>query len=205
MHYQHWQEISFYLNEIHKEKLFFVSKPLTIESMEASRNNIASLLGRLKSYLEQRLDKHYASLAIFSIVAWVDEEMQSIDYNQLKARWNPLQKDFYSAYTAGEVFFETIDKILDDPTVPQIVYEVFYFILKKGFKGKYRDSKTQLSNYLELLKRKISVTHPKNQQSEPASTFLKQEKRKKWHYYASAFGLSIITYLALYVYSNFDK
>ncbi len=205
MNYPHWQEISFYLNEVQKEQSAFTSKPITTESMEETRRSIAALIDQLRGALEQKLDKENAALAVFSIVALVDEEMQGYDYNKIQARWAPLQKDFYGAYTAGEVFFEKTNKILDDPSVPSIVYEIFYFVLKKGFKGKYRDSKTQLYKYMQLLKDKIPVVHPKVDEIELSPPYPKPEKHKKWKYYGWAFSAFALIYVALYIYSNFDR
>jgi type IV/VI secretion system ImpK/VasF family protein len=144
---------------------------------------------------------------LFAIIAAVDEEMQAFDYNQLKVRWNPLQKDFYSAYTAGEVFFKTIDETLDDPKIPSMVYEVFYFMLKRGFKGKYRDSRTQLTKYLELLEKKIPIipSNVKAAAPETSTAYQRAVKRKKWHYYALAVALVVVVYFPLYIFSNLDR
>ncbi|MBS0615335.1 MAG: DotU family type IV/VI secretion system protein [Verrucomicrobia bacterium] len=202
MNFQHWQDISFYLNEIDQERTLFGKASITPESMENCRKKIANTLEQIKVGLEQKLGKDYASLVLFALVAGVDEQMQAYDYNHLKVRWAPLQKDFYSAYTAGEVFFKTIDDILDNPAIPSLVYEVFYYVLKRGFQGKYRDSKTQLHKYIELLKDKIpvSTSHAKpvvHEQIEPAKTGF-----KAWHYYGFATLLFGVLYMALYVFSN---
>lgn len=202
MNYQHWQDISFYLNEIDQERENFGKTAITADLMETTRQKISYFIDQLKTILEQKFNKDHASLMLFAIVAGVDEQMQSYDYNQVKQRWVPLQKDFYSAYTAGEVFFKTIDDILDNLTIPALVYEVFYFILKRGFQGKYRDSKTQLRKYLELLKQKIPTSNP-----EAKTIVYKEEAPSKpllrpWHYYALATFLLGVSYGALFLFSN---
>jgi type IV/VI secretion system ImpK/VasF family protein len=205
MSFQHWQEISSYLHEIEQEKNILEKNTMTSEGIDNTRKRVSFFLEQLKTSLEQKLDKNHAALILFAIVATVDEEMQGLDYLHLKVRWNPLQKDFFAAYTAGEVFFKTIDEILDDPTIPSMVYEVFYYMLKRGFQGKYRDSKTQLVKYLDLLAHKISVTqsHLKSQIKELVTPYLKKEKKAKWQYYGSAVVLFILVYFAIYTYSNF--
>jgi type IV/VI secretion system ImpK/VasF family protein len=204
MSYQLWQDISFYLNEINQEKSAFAKGLITPELIESAKSKISLILDQLKTSLEIKLGKEHSSLILFAIVASVDEEMQGFNYNHLKVRWTPLQKDFYSAYTAGEVFFKTVDEILDNPSIPSMVYEAFYFILKSGFKGKYRDSKTQLTKYIDLLRQKIQVISPNPKPSviednEPVST---PKKFGKWHYYGFALSLLAITYLGLFVLSN---
>jgi type IV/VI secretion system ImpK/VasF family protein len=205
MNFQYWQDISFYLNEIDKEKNAFSKAHITPDSLVARRKNIGHLVEQLKSDLEQKISKDHVSLILFAIVAGVDEQMQSFDYNHLKVRWVPLQKDFYSAYTAGEVFFRTIDEILENPTIPPLVHEVFYYILKRGFQGKYRDSKTQLQKYMDLLKDKIpakvlSQKTPLQEEVAPAKSNF-----KPWHYYALGALCCGVLYFALYALSNLDR
>ncbi len=205
MSYQLWQDISFYLNEINQEKVAFGKGLITPELIEITKNKISLCLDQLKTSLELKLGKEHSSLILFAIVAAVDEEMQGFNYNHLKVRWTPLQKDFYSAYTAGEVFFKTIDEILDNPTMPSLVYETFYFVLKSGFKGKYRDSKTQLAKYSDLLKEKIQVAHCSLKENvvEDSNSYRKT-KMGKWHYYGLAFSVLVATYLGLFVFSNME-
>lgn len=203
MNYQYWQEISFYLDALDKEKAAFEKNPDTLESMEATRKAMGHLLENLRTGLEKQLDKHHTSLILFAIVAAIDEKMQGYDFNTFKARWTPLQKDFYSAYTAGEVFYKSIDEILDDPNTPNIVYQVYYAMLKRGFQGKYQDSKTQIAKYLDMLKDKIPVA-ALAAKAEVQNTALPQKKRrlKKWHYYALSTSLFLFIFGALFVSSN---
>ena len=123
-------------------------------------------IDQLRLSLEQSLDKLYASQILFAVVAFFDEEIQRHLSEKGQGNWVPLQKDLYGAYNAGNLYYETIDKVIDDPLVPEIVYKVFYFILKKGFLGKYRDSKTHINKYLEILKSKISVAPPTHVQND---------------------------------------
>ena len=206
MSYQLWQDISFYLNEIDREKEQFGKTLITPETLDSIKEKISASLEQLKTGLELKLGKEPASLMLFAIVAAVDEEMQGYNYNHLKVRWAPLQKDFYSAYTSGEVFFKTIDEILDDPSMPSMVSEVFYFILKRGFKGKYRDSKTQLAKYTDLLRQKIQIAHPHEKpkiEEEPIS-YIQKSKWGKWQYYVAGLIVLSVTYLGLFVLSNME-
>lgn len=205
MNFRHWQDISFYLSEIDKEKNDFRRTHISPESLDATRKKISHILEQLKGELDQKINKDYVSLILFAIVAGVDEEMQSFDYNHLKIRWVPLQKDFYSAYTAGEVFFKSIDDILDNPNIPILVHEVFYYILKRGFQGKYRDSKTQLQKYLDLLKQKIPniPSPPKPVLTEEIAS--SKQKLKPWYYYGLATLFSATLYFSLYFLSNWDR
>lgn len=203
MSYQYWQEISFYLDELDKERANFEKNSDSPEAMDSTRKAMAALLENMRAGLEKQLDKHHTSLIMFAIVASVDEKMQSYHYNASKVRWVPLQKDFYSAYTAGEVFFKSIDEILDDPNTPNIVYQVYYAMLKRGFQGKYADSKTQINKYLDMLKDKIPVSSSSMKSDAPSTAFQQKKRRlKKWHCYGLSACLFLLIFGVLFVTSN---
>lgn len=206
MNYLYWQEISFFLNDLDKERMTFEKNTITPESMENTRKKMTALVENLKSSLEQRLDKHHSSLIIFAIVAALDEKMQGYDYNTSKVRWAPLQKDFYAAYTAGEIFYKSLDEILDDHNIPNIVYQVYYAMLKRGFQGKYKDSKTQITKYLDMLKDKIPVANvvAKKDVTNISSTKAKPATLKKWHYYGLSFSFVLITFVMLMFVAHFQ-
>lgn len=206
MNYLYWQEISFYLNDLDKERLAFEKNAITLSTMEYTRKKMTTLLEHLKSSLEQRLDIHHSSLIVFAIIAAIDEKMQGYDYNDNKVKWAPLQKDFYSAYTAGEVFFKSLDEILDDHKIPNIVYQVYYLMLKRGFQGKYKDSKTQIAKYLDMLKDKIPVVNEvvKKESNPIANSKVKKTLFKKWHYYALSLSLSAAVFAFLMVIARFQ-
>lgn len=203
MNCQYWPEISFCLNEIEKQKELLNKKALNLDTIMAARQHINMQLERLRISLEQTLEKQQASLVLFAIVAYCDEELQRHLLETNKANWDPLQKDFYGAYNAGDLYFDTIDKIMEDPEVPPIVFKVFYFILKKGFQGKYRDSKTHLHKYLELLKEKIPVeSPPQKKEQEILLPFQMKKKIKTWHYYAGAGAFCALFMAILYLSTN---
>lgn len=206
MNYLYWQEISTFLNDIDKEKVLFEKGSMNAEAMENTRTKMTQLVEVMKSSLEQRMDKYHASLIIFPIVAAIDEKMQGYDYNSNKIKWTPLQKDFYAAYNAGEIFYKSLDEILDDPNIPNIVYQVYYTILKRGFQGKYKDSKTHIGKYLDMLKDKIPVvTSTEKKAASAHATALKPKKTwlKKWHCYGFSCVLALATFGLLSIIAQF--
>ncbi len=207
MNYLYWQEISFFLNDIDKEKVLFEKSSMNTDAMENTRKKMTELVEVMKSSLEQRMDKYHASLIIFPIVAAIDEKMQGYDYNSNKNKWMPLQKDFYAAYNAGEIFFKSLDEILDDPNIPNIVFQVNYTILKRGFQGKYKDSKTQISKYLDMLKDKIPRPNTNERKAITPKTALVQPKKtwlKKWHCYSFSIAMAIATFGILTLFAHFS-
>jgi type IV/VI secretion system ImpK/VasF family protein len=197
---QFWPEISTCLNDVEKEKQALTKKAINLDVITSARENMNRHIEQLRLSLEQALDKQYASHILFALIAYFDEEIQRHLLEKGQGNWVPLQKDFYGAYNAGNLYYETIDKILEDSQAPEIVFRVFYFILKKGFQGKYRDSKTHINKYLEILKDKISVEAPIQQQKDLKPNALNiKNKLKSWHYYAGAAAVSFALFMMLYV------
>lgn len=204
MNCQFWPEISTCLNEFEDEKYQLFKGTLNLDTITKSREYINNQLERLQLSLEQSLEKNHASLILFAIVAYIDEQMQAQILKQKQGNWVPLQKDFYGAYNAGDLFYETVDKLIDDPKTPSIVLNVFYFILKRGFLGRYSDSKTHINKYLDFLKDKIPVTsaHMNKEGKSSFSSPSKKVRLKKWHYYAGAGCVSLLFIIILYITSS---
>jgi len=186
-----------------KSKSTLTKSSINLDTLAAVREQINKNVKELQLFFEQDLDKNFSSLTLFAVVAYIDEIMQRHVLETGQGTWAPLQKDFYGAYNAGELFYETIDKVIDDEQVPPIVAQVFYFILKLGFHGKFRDSKTHIEKYIDILKAKIPVATPSKvvDHSNPHAAQAKA-KIKKWHYYASASALAACFLLTLYIASS---
>lgn len=195
-----WPEISTCLSDVEREKLSLTKKAINLDVITSARENMNRYIDQLRLSLEQTLDKLYASHIVFALVAYFDEEIQRYLLEKGQGNWVPLQKDFYGAYNAGNLFYETIDKIIEDSQTPEIVFRVFYFILKKGFLGKYRDSKTHINKYLDILRGKITIENPAHEQKEIKSSALPiKRKIKPWHYYTGACAASLAVLTVLYL------
>ena len=156
--------------------------------------------------LKEYLEKQFASLALFPLVAYLDEDMQRYLIGSKQMNWLPFQKDFYGAYNAGDLFYETIDKLIENPQTPSIVLQMFYFFLKKGFLGKYRDSKVHIARYLEILRERIPVATPPESQITTATDSITTQRKpriKKWHYYVGVVAASFFLWIILYFNSNY--
>ncbi len=200
---QFWPEISICLNEVEKEKDALTKKAINLDMITIARENINRYIEQLRLSLEQSLEKQHSSQILFALVAFVDEDIQRYLIEKGLGNWVPLQKDLYGAYNAGTLYYESIDKIIEDPSIPEIVHRVFYFILKKGFMGKYRDSKTHIKKYLEILKNRISVATPIYQHKEMHTNLANlRQKIKPWHYYLSGVVAALALLSILYTTSS---
>jgi type VI secretion system protein ImpK len=81
-----------------------------------------------------------ARLATFAVVAFLDESMETAkDLGSTDWARQALQVEFFGEHTAGDIFFECIDKLIarSDAAQDADVLEVFALCLLLGFQGRY--------------------------------------------------------------------
>jgi len=203
MNNEYWSEISYYLSEIDQQKLTCCSKKLNAETILSLRNQVISSLEQLKDNLEQLLDESHVHYILFALVALVDEEIQCQLPPGETIQWTPIQRDFYDTTHAGELFYKTLDEILDNSNIPTIIYEVFYFVLKRGFRGKHAKSASRINRYLTFLSEKIPVE--KGSFNEESSLTAQKHNEKKPHralLYGTTFASLLVIYGVFYFFSR---
>ncbi len=77
--------------------------------------------------------------AKFAIVAFIDETILSSDWAGTD-EWmkTPIQLELYDQFDAGEVFFDRLEELQEEPEYNAQVLEVYYLCMTLGFKGKYQ-------------------------------------------------------------------
>ena len=79
-------------------------------------------------------------LATFAVVAFLDESILNSN-NPVFADWPrmPLQEELFGGHTAGEIFFQCIDRLLARSDSPHLAdtLEVFALCLLLGYRGRY--------------------------------------------------------------------
>jgi type VI secretion system protein ImpK len=79
-------------------------------------------------------------LATFAVVAFLDESILNSNI-PIFADWPrmPLQEELFGGHTAGEIFFQCIDRLLARSDSPHLadVLEVFALCLLLGYRGRY--------------------------------------------------------------------
>jgi type VI secretion system protein ImpK len=79
-------------------------------------------------------------LATFAVVAFLDESILTSS-NPVFKDWPrmPLQEELFGVHTAGEMFFQCLDRLLARADSPQTadVLEVFALCLALGYRGRY--------------------------------------------------------------------
>ena len=113
----------------------------TVTDAEQFRNQIRAALkasdrdGKSLGYTDDDI-----RLGIFAVVAFLDETVLNLR-NPVFADWvrRPLQEELFGQHTAGEIFFQHLQKILGRREIPETadLLEVYYLCLLLGFQGRY--------------------------------------------------------------------
>ena len=204
MRHPQWSEIYFYFNEFAQQQAKLDGKKLTPEVIATSHNSLGISMGQLRNNLKQTLDDRSVYHITFALTALLDEEMSRLTAKAGQGvDWIPLQKELFDLTNAGEIFFENLDEVLENPQFSTIVYEVFYFVLKKGFRGKYQTSANRINKYVEFLSDRIQepVMERKAKAVERIMP-LPKIKIKIWQYYMAASLLFVCVYTALAIQTN---
>lgn len=155
------------------------------------RSPIRTQLDFLRAKLSETLSERDCYLILFAIVALFDEHVQA-NYLGDNESWPPLQTELFQIDDAGEVFYETLDDILHKPQTLPLVYEVFYFCLNHGFRGRYNDNPVKITEYLRRLRVKIPVHELGNIQAVPEETDqIKFVGSMAWYYAAAAVAVTV--------------
>lgn len=197
----HWPEIFSCFKEIEQNKTFLFGKRGSVEALLHFRASLINSLQSLKESLLQNLSEQTTNDILFALAAFLDEDVHLFLSKEHKApEWSSLQQELYSTSHAGELFYKHLDNILDDPLSPAILVEFYYFILNKGFRGKYVKSPNKIAKYMDFLMEKMITPSlpPPREKTE------KKEKEeilisfKTWHYYALTSCLIILLYSIFY-------
>jgi len=104
----------------------------------------ANMRGALKRAEQEGLARVYTSddvrLASFALVAFLDESVLN-SRKPVFDDWSrkPMQEELFGGHMAGEVFFQTLDRLLARRDAREVadVLEVFELCLMLGYKGRY--------------------------------------------------------------------
>lgn len=166
------------------------------------RTELRNKLDLFKSFLNEHLNERETFLVLFPLVVYIDEKVQSQLPFQRQTDWPPLQKELYDTFNGGEQFYDTIDDILRKADTHPFLFEVFYFCLSLGFKGKYGSTPKRIEEYKEALRSKISLPEVERDLiNEDDEGFLTIEKPSYWPYYAAVAVFLFGIYTSLYVVS----
>ena len=136
--------------------------------------------------------------ALFPLVAHVDEIMQLADGAGPRPAWAPLQKELFGVTNAGDLFFESLDELLEASATPRFALELYLFCLQLGFQGRHAGSPGQLERYRRRIAARICGPLPAREPApEPARPEPPPGRRAALLPYAAAALLLVASYLGL--------
>ena len=179
-----------------------VSAGLDPKTVVKLRSNIRTQLELLKSKLSEKLTEREVYLVLFPIVVYFDEMVMYGLLSQQHSAWRPLQKELFQIDNGGEVFYDTVDDIIRKPQTLPFVYEIFYYCLSDGFKGKYEGNVVKINDYKKLLRDKIPLPERMDQEEKGEGLQGIERARFPFWYYSVAVVLLVCVYGIFYMLAN---
>ncbi|SEM09456.1 type IV / VI secretion system protein, DotU family [Syntrophus gentianae] len=127
----------------------------SIDDVVRIRAELRNQLDFLRAALAEQYSERDTYMVLFAIVAQIDELIQTNLLRTMNTSWPLLQKELFQIEDAGEVFFEILDDILPKPQTPTFVYEVYFFCIRYGFRGRYESNPVKITEYLKKLQAKL--------------------------------------------------
>ena len=172
--------------------------------MVVLRESIRKLLGSLRKRLSRELSEREVYFVLFPIVIYIDELVQ-LRLTSVASPWQPLQRELYKIDNGGERFYEGIDNLLSKSDTDSIIFEVFYFCLSHGFRGRYVNDPEKVKFYRSLLSQRIPTRHlvSGNPDKRVAPARIHLVAFPKW-IYAAALGTGILGLICAYLASSLE-
>jgi type IV/VI secretion system ImpK/VasF family protein len=165
------------------------------------RADLRQRLLALKQELAPRLEERECYLMLFALVVHFDEVVRTSFPEADHATWPLLQKELFDTDRGGELFYQSLNELLEKHKGPSAVHEVYYFCLSLGFRGKYAqdpEPRTQLMNKLRAL---LAAAVPAERELDlagerPGSARVPRLRSRAWPYAAAA-ALVLGVYVSL--------
>ncbi|MEN6375660.1 MAG: DotU family type IV/VI secretion system protein [Smithella sp.] len=174
-------------------------KEYSIEDMIALRAELRNQLDFLKVALSDVHNERDTYMILFPIVAQIDEIIQNNILSPVDVSWPLLQKELFQIENAGEVFYEILEDLLNKPQTPTSIYEVYYFCLRYGFRGRYENNPAKIVDYINRLREKLEVHGEKDIPLEAESTGQVKKIIRPYWYYLIAAGVFLLVFLMLFL------
>jgi type VI protein secretion system component VasF len=167
------------------------------------RSLIRSRLGWLKQQLSMELTEREVYYCLFPLTIHFDEMVHQ--YLSDKTRiWSPLQKELFNIDNGGEIFFTTADELLKRAQTLPLVFEVFYFCLRNGFKGAFINTESRLKDYLARLEARIPLPNFTPVTADAMDDQGVELLDFPWRYYVFGLGAVLGVYCLLFLVGYID-
>jgi type IV/VI secretion system ImpK/VasF family protein len=165
------------------------------DDLNRLRGDLRKQLLALRAELGQMVTERECYLALFPIVLCLDEIIQT-RYASVEMSWSLLQREFFQVDKGGELFYDTLEELLNGAQRSLLVLEVFYFCLSIGFKGKYNGDEEKIASYMRKLRSQFEAEgFAAADETDPTVTGMIKPTGRCWWYYAVSAGLIVLLYL----------
>lgn len=171
----------------------------TLDELIEFRVELRIRLDRLKAVFNEEHSENDVYMILFAIVAHIDEIVQNNIMQSLNIDWPLLQKELFQIENAGDVYYEILDSILQKPQTNPFIYEVYYFCLRYGFRGRHENNPASVLEYVKKLRDKIQGEGKRGiePEREPGG-HIRKITAPHWYYVIGA-GIVAAVYLMLLV------
>ena len=161
------------------------------------RVDLRKRLAQLRTDLGATLTEREVYLALFPLVVLIDELVQTTLVDVGRTSWQPLQKEFFDTDKGGDLFYSSLEDLLEVSQASAFVYQLYGFALSLGFRGKYVEDQDRVAQYQRRLANKLAVAAPAQVPPAPAAEDpgrVVSPRSVAW-YYAIAVGVVLLFYI----------
>jgi type IV/VI secretion system ImpK/VasF family protein len=170
---------------------------LTEIQVSEAREAIRMVLKQLYDAVQTLLGDRNAYYVLFAMTAYCDEIAHSYLQQQHSHGWEPLQIELFNINDAGTLFYRYVELFRGRNDIPSLIFEIYYYCLKSGFKGSYITNPAARKAYLDELEAHISYEKmPHTKPSDDSATNIKR-RIPVWLYYFSLVLLILLLRLTL--------
>lgn len=145
-------------------------------------------LKKAHEFLTETMVERDAYFILFALVAHIDEIVYvHLEHFKSNQSFEPFQKELFSLSRAGDLFYGYVDSFRGRNDIPALVYEVYFFCLQDGFKGKFATTPANCEMYRRELKAYINPKSVETENLVPNTPISPYYKPSPWMYYASLF------------------
>lgn len=128
--------------------------------LQPLRGQLRERLLALRQELTPRLSERETWLVLLALVVHVDEIVRTRFPEADYATWPLLQKELFDTDRGGELFYQCVAELIESQKLTSIVYQVYYFCLSLGFRGKYAQEPERRTQLMHELRERLTLTAP---------------------------------------------
>lgn len=168
--------------------------PVLPDELQRLRMEVRAQLVAAREGLEKSMSERDAYLVLFPVVVHLDELVQTLLQDNQRGVWPLLQRDLFDTDRGGELFYATLDEILEGTALP-IVVEVYAFCLRLGFRGKLLGDEEGAAAVIQRVSARLADDIEPSRMTEPEEVPRLQRARSAlWYYLGAAIIIALLWY-----------